>query len=64
MHILAIDDDPVILDLLSLLIETEGEHSLEISISGLNSLELLQQDKAPKFDCFLPIAVGGPTWTI
>lgn len=52
MRILAVDDDPIILELLSQFIEIVGEHDLVTARSGQEALELVGSS-SEDFDCFL-----------
>ncbi|QQA42033.1 response regulator [Pelagovum pacificum] len=51
MRILAVDDDPIILELLGELIGSIGEHTLQTAESGAEALELIGD--GDEFDCFL-----------
>lgn len=53
MKILAVDDDPIILELLAQFIETVSEHELKTALSGQEALEMLQTGPNGAFDCFL-----------
>lgn len=53
MKILAIDDDPVILDLLELMIGEADAHELVTAASGAKALSLLSSQTGDSFDCFL-----------
>lgn len=53
MKILAVDDDPIILELLSQFIEIDGSHELVTANSGAVALDLVQQVGKADFDCFL-----------
>lgn len=53
MRILATDDDPIILELLSQFLIAVGPHEVVTSSSASNSLTLLAQQNSMPFDCFL-----------
>jgi CheY-like chemotaxis protein len=53
MKILAVDDDPIILELLSQFVSTIGTHELTTALSGPAALELVQSSTNAAFDCFL-----------
>lgn len=53
MRILAVDDDPIILELLSQFVELVGNHQLETALSGFEALEALDHSPDQPFDCFL-----------
>ena len=53
MHLLAVDDDPSILELLQALIQFSTEHTVETASCAADALNLLAQTKAKAFDCFL-----------
>ncbi|MGJ8546232.1 MAG: response regulator [Sulfitobacter sp.] len=53
MKILAVDDDPIILELLSQFMESVGGHELTTAESGFEALALLEANTGPDFDCFL-----------
>ncbi|UYV37814.1 response regulator [Rhodobacteraceae bacterium D3-12] len=53
MKILAVDDDPIILELLGQFVEAIGEHELTMATCGRDALEQLQDANSPDFDCFL-----------
>ncbi|MEQ6249963.1 response regulator [Sulfitobacter sp. HNIBRBA3233] len=53
MKILAVDDDPIILELLGQFIAAFGEHDLITAESGKDALDLLNGRNAPDFDCFM-----------
>ncbi|WP_281981033.1 response regulator [Thalassorhabdomicrobium marinisediminis] len=52
MHILAVDDDPIILDLLTHFIEDMPEHTVTTALSVTDALGLMVKPEQP-FDCFL-----------
>ncbi|MDF3416066.1 response regulator [Sulfitobacter sp. M57] len=53
MKILAVDDDPIILELLDQFVCMIGEHELTTALSGPEALQLLEASEAEVFDCFL-----------
>lgn len=53
MKILAVDDDPIILELLSQFLSTFGAHDLSTAGSAAEALDLIIEPDAPLFDCFL-----------
>ncbi len=53
MKILAVDDDPIILELLSQFIELIGDHELTTALSGAQALELVDASQKAPFECFL-----------
>lgn len=53
MKILAVDDDPIILELLGEFIAMLGQHELTRTNSALAAIDLLAEPDAPEFDCFL-----------
>lgn len=53
MKILAVDDDPIILELLSHFMSAVGQHELTTAESALEAIDLLAQPDPPVFDCFL-----------
>lgn len=53
MEILAVDDDPVILEILSQFVETLGEHTIITASSAQEALEFLSSSKDISIDCFL-----------
>lgn len=54
MRILAVDDDPIILELLSELLATmDTEHDVMTADSAIDALELLARPETEPFDCFL-----------
>lgn len=52
MKILAVDDDPIILELLGQFVEAIGDHDLTMASCGREALALLEEGGAD-FDCFL-----------
>lgn len=53
MKILAVDDDPIILELLTQFVASFGQHTLVTASSGPEALDLLSGDDAQTFDCFM-----------
>ena len=53
MHILAVDDDPIILELLKQFMDAVGGHDLSLASSGMEALDVINAKDAPRFDCFL-----------
>ncbi len=53
MKILAVDDDPIILELLSHFVEVAGCHQLVTATSGRHALDLVYANEGAAFDCFL-----------
>jgi CheY-like chemotaxis protein len=53
MRILAVDDDPIILELLSQFIEVVGNHELTTALSGPEALDLVDASRGAPFECFL-----------
>ncbi|MGB3243799.1 MAG: response regulator, partial [Sulfitobacter sp.] len=53
MKILAIDDDPIILDLLNQFLASIGVHELTTAESGQDAIDLLERENGTAFDCFL-----------
>jgi CheY-like chemotaxis protein len=53
MRILAVDDDPIILELLAQFVEIMGEHKLMTALSGPEALEIIQNPATGPIDCFL-----------
>ncbi|QFT79148.1 hypothetical protein FIU89_00890 [Roseovarius sp. THAF27] len=53
MHLLAVDDEPTILELLQLIIQTLGDHTVITATSAAEALELLDNPETPAIDCFL-----------
>lgn len=53
MKILAVDDDPIILELLGQFIAAFAEHELTTAESAADALALLDGADAPVFDCFM-----------
>ncbi|MGJ8596311.1 response regulator [Sulfitobacter sp.] len=53
MKILAVDDDPTILELLTQFVEVVGGHELVTAMSGAEALQLAQSSGQAGFDCFL-----------
>lgn len=53
MKILAVDDDPIILELLTQFVEALGDHEITTAESGAEALSLLEGTAARRFDCFM-----------
>ncbi len=53
MKILAVDDDPVILELLTHFVATSGSHRIVTAASGSEALEIIERVGLRQFDCFL-----------
>lgn len=53
MRILAVDDDPIIQEILEQFVGAFGDHDLTTAGSAAEALELLRAPAAPVFDCFL-----------
>jgi CheY-like chemotaxis protein len=53
MKILAVDDDPIIAELLSHFMTTLGSYDLITAASGHEALELITQHDGAPFDCFM-----------
>ena len=53
MKILAIDDDPIILQLLEQFMSAIGDHDLQTMVSGAEAYKTLQTHPEAYFDCFL-----------
>lgn len=53
MQILAVDDDPIILELLTEFVLALGEHAITTAESGQAALELIESQREVRFDCFL-----------
>ena len=53
MKILAVEDDPIILELLSQFVAASGDHKLVTAESGAEALEVIAQVGLRPFDCFL-----------
>ena len=53
MKILAVDDDPIILELLAHFIETMTEHKLVMASSADEAIETIRSNARAPFDCFL-----------
>ena len=53
MKILAVDDDPIILELLGEFMSMLGSHELTKADSAIAALDILMAQDAPTFDCFL-----------
>ncbi|MFD2740261.1 PleD family two-component system response regulator [Sulfitobacter aestuarii] len=53
MKILAVDDDPIILELLVQFMEAIGDHDLVTANSGQEALEIIKTAEIDRFDCFM-----------
>lgn len=53
MRILAVDDDPIILELLTELLVTIGKHDVETAESGHEALDRISDPNHTRFDCIL-----------
>ncbi|NNE51169.1 MAG: response regulator [Sulfitobacter sp.] len=53
MKILAVDDDPIILELLGEFMALVGQHELTKAQSAHEAIDILRSTDAPRFDCFL-----------
>ncbi|MBD3662602.1 response regulator [Sulfitobacter sp. TSTF-M16] len=53
MKILAVDDDPIILELLTQFMDAVGGHELVTAESGAEALEVIEQHAMAPFECFL-----------
>ena len=53
MRILAVDDDPIILELLTELLATFGQHEVDTAESAKEALARLSDPAAGIYDCFL-----------
>ena len=53
MRILAVDDDPIILELLTQFVAAIGEHELTTAESGAQALEILKTPGCVPFECFM-----------
>lgn len=53
MRILAVDDDPIILELISVILESEDDQELLTASSAAEALEILDNPDTPQIDCFL-----------
>ncbi|WP_370401959.1 response regulator [Sulfitobacter sp. JB4-11] len=53
MRILAVDDDPIILELLAQFVDAVGDHDLTTAPSAMAALELIESGQDGPFDCFL-----------
>ncbi len=53
MRILAVDDDPIILELLTHFVDAIGNHEITTALSGSKALEIVQSSEVAHFDCFL-----------
>lgn len=53
MRILAVDDDPIILELLVQFMDAIGDHELTTALSGSEALDLARSSSSGPFDCIL-----------
>ena len=53
MRVLAVDDDPIILELVAELLATFGDHDITTADSALAALEIVEDPACEPFDCFL-----------
>lgn len=53
MKILAVDDDPIVLELLTQFVDLVGDHQLTTALSGVEALEEVCRSGYALFDCFL-----------
>ena len=53
MKILAVDDDPIILELLAQFVDAFGGYTLTTAESGFEALEVIAAKESGKFDCFM-----------
>lgn len=53
MRILAVDDDPIILELLTQFVAAIGEHELTTAESGAEALDILKTPGCAPFECFM-----------
>lgn len=53
MHLLVVDDNPSILEILETFIESLTDHTVETALSVADALDLLARPEATAFDCFL-----------
>ena len=53
MKVLAVDDDPLILELLRQFMSAIGDHDLTTAPSGPDALAILEKSVATDFDCFI-----------
>lgn len=53
MQILAVDDDPIILELLKQFIDAIGNHDVTTAESGLEALDVIEAHDPDHFECFL-----------
>lgn len=53
MKILAVDDDPIILELLAQFVEIMGDHKLTTALTGMEALEIVQNPTTGPIDCFI-----------
>ncbi|SHL79694.1 Response regulator receiver domain-containing protein [Roseovarius marisflavi] len=53
MHILAVDDEPSIVELLEAFVNATGENTIETALCATDALDLVARSVAKPFDCFL-----------
>jgi len=53
MRILAVDDDPIILELLTQFVAIMGDHELTTALSGPEALDFVRKPATDHIDCFL-----------
>jgi len=53
MHILAVDDEQSILDLLQAFVDAVGDNTLETALCATDALDLVARSDTAPFDCFL-----------
>ena len=53
MHIVAVDDEPAILDLLEQLVQLDGDHTITTASCVVDALDVLAQPDTGTIDCFL-----------
>ena len=53
MHLLVVDDEPAILQLIEMLVQFSGEHTVTTAECAVDALDVLTQPDAEPVDCFL-----------
>ncbi len=53
MHILAVDDEPSIIELLEAFVNATGDNTIETALCATDALDLVARSVAKPFDCFL-----------
>ncbi len=53
MHLLAVDDEPAILELLELLVQFSGDHTITTASCVVDALDIVAQPGTAPIDCFL-----------